>query len=69
MEEQGASFNPKNIILNVKHRSCNIMSWGYFAGKGSGAHHNIDGILRKEDYLEILMQHLKTSAMPRSQLI
>ena len=38
------------------------MLWGCFAAAGTGALHKIDGIMRKEHYMEILRQHLKTSA-------
>uniref|UniRef100_A0A0E9V558 Uncharacterized protein n=1 Tax=Anguilla anguilla TaxID=7936 RepID=A0A0E9V558_ANGAN len=38
------------------------MLWGCFIGRGTGALQKIDGIMRKEDYVEILKQHLKTSA-------
>ncbi|KAJ0003786.1 hypothetical protein NQD34_008884 [Periophthalmus magnuspinnatus] len=38
------------------------MLWGCFATGGTGAHYKIDGIVRKEHYVEILKQHLKTSA-------
>jgi transposase len=37
------------------------MSWGCFAAGGSAALHKIDSIMRKENYVDILKQHLKTS--------
>uniref|UniRef100_A0AAZ3RVB6 Tc1-like transposase DDE domain-containing protein n=1 Tax=Oncorhynchus tshawytscha TaxID=74940 RepID=A0AAZ3RVB6_ONCTS len=37
------------------------MSWGCFAAGGTGALHKIDGIMRKENYVDILKRHLKTS--------
>ena len=37
------------------------MLWGCFAAGGTGARHKIDGITRKENYVEILKQHLKRS--------
>ena len=37
------------------------MLWGCFAAGGSGALHKIDGIMRKEKYVDILKLHLKTS--------
>jgi hypothetical protein len=33
----------------------------YFAAGGTGALHKIDGIMRGENYVDILKQHLKTS--------
>jgi transposase len=37
------------------------MLWGCFAAGGVGALHKIDGIMREENYVDILKQHLKTS--------
>ena len=37
------------------------MLWGCFAAGGTGALHKIDGIMRTENYVDILKQHLKTS--------
>ena len=37
------------------------MLWGCFAAGGTGALHKIDGFMRKENYVDILRQHLKTS--------
>ena len=36
------------------------MLWGCFAAGGTGALHRIDGVMRKENYVDILKQHLKT---------
>ena len=44
----------------MKHRCGNIMLWGCFAAGGNGALHKIDGIVRMENYVDILKQHLKT---------
>lgn len=38
------------------------MLWGCFAAGGTSAHYKIDGIMRKENYMDILKQPLKTSA-------
>jgi uncharacterized FlgJ-related protein len=45
----------------MKHGVGSIMLWGCFAEGGTGALHKIDGIIRKENYVDILKQHLKTS--------
>jgi hypothetical protein len=45
----------------MKQGGGSIMLWGYFAAGGTGTHHKIDGITRKENYVDILKQHLKTS--------
>ena len=37
------------------------MLCGCFAAGGTGALHKIDGIMRQENYMDILKQHLKTS--------
>ena len=37
------------------------MLWGCIAARGTGALHKIDGIIREENYVDILKQHLKTS--------
>ena len=43
------------------HGGGSIMLWGCFAAGGTGALHKIDGIMRMENYVDILKQHLKTS--------
>ena len=37
------------------------MLWGYFAAGGTGALHKLDAIMRRENYVDLLKQHLKTS--------
>ena len=51
--KKGEACKPKNTIPTVKH-------WCFAAG-GTGALHTIDGIMRMENYVDILKQHLKTS--------
>ncbi|CDQ57702.1 unnamed protein product [Oncorhynchus mykiss] len=45
----------------MKHRGGSIMMWGCFAAGGTGALHKKDGIMRKENDVDTLKQHFKTS--------
>ena len=59
--KKGEACKPKNTIPTVKHRCGSIMLWGWFAAGGTGALHKIDGIMREENHVDILKQHLQTS--------
>ena len=61
MEENGEACKQKNTIPTMKHGGGSIMLLGCFAAGGTGALHKIDG-MRTEHYVDILKQHLKTSA-------
>jgi hypothetical protein len=45
----------------MKHGVGSSMLWGCFAAGETGALHKTDGIMRVENYVDILKQHLKTS--------
>ena len=57
----GESCKPKNTNPTVQHGGGSIMLWGCFAAGGTAALHKTDGIMRMENYVDVLKQHLKTS--------
>lgn len=51
------ALKPQNTIPTVKYGGGSFMLWGRSVAEGTGAPHRIDGIMRKEIYVE----YLKTS--------
>ena len=59
--KNGEVCKPKNTIPTVKHGGDSIMLWGCIAAGRTGALYKIDDIMRMENNVDILKQHLKTS--------
>lgn len=53
-KDKGEPCRLKNTILTMKHRGGSIMLWGCIAVGGTGALHKIDGIMRRDNYADIL---------------
>jgi transposase len=54
-------YNPECTIGSVKHDR-KIMVWGCFSAAGIGKLHRVDGIMRKEQYINILKNQMLPSA-------
>lgn len=48
---------PQCVVPTVKHGGGSVMVWGCFAGTSVGDLVKIDGVMRKEQYLDILRNH------------
>ena len=60
--KKGEAYNPKNTVPTVKHGGGNIMLWGCFSSQGTGNLVKVPGIMKKENYIQILDENLKESA-------
>lgn len=60
--KKGEAFNPKNNIHTVKHGGGKVMFGGFFAANGPGNLVKVNGIMKKEDYIEILVENIRQSA-------
>ena len=61
MEEKGGGLQAEEHHPNREEQGWQHHVVGCFAAGGTGALHKIDGIMRHENYVDILTQHLKTS--------
>lgn len=59
---EGEAFHPKDTTPTVRHGAGSITLWGCSAVSGSAALKKLNGIMKKEDYLQILQENLKSSA-------
>ena len=61
--KRGEAFLPKNTAPTVKHGDGNIMLWDCFCSNGTGNLVQIKGIMKAENYIPILNENHKVSAV------
>ena len=60
--KKGEACNPKSTVLTVKHGGGSIMLWGYFLSQGTANLVRVQGIMKTDNYIQILDENLKESA-------
>ena len=55
---RNGAYKENNTLLTVKHGGGSIMLWGCFAASGTGGLDRITGIIKSENYQEILEQNV-----------
>lgn len=57
----GEALNPRNLRGTVKHRGGNIMVWGCMSAGGVGRIHRVEGIMKTDQYIQILQRSMLPS--------
>ena len=54
VRREGEASYPRNTVPTVQHGAGSIMLWGRLTASGSAALQKVNGIIKKEDYLQFL---------------
>lgn len=59
--KENEAFKEKNTVPTVKHGGGSLMFWGCFAASGTGLLDRVHGIMKSEDYQQILQRNVGPS--------